>query len=324
MTPVKQIQLTDSPISKINFYSHSESQRMADTDWNVTVQTSTRDYERNGQLTTGCLVRIHPLELENKMVRLTLNKTTLGREPSNDIFCDDTSISRNHASIVKTREGFFLEDRNSTNGTFVDGQRVSNHQLTDGCKIQVGNHIFKFLAGDSIESQYHETVYSMMTKDGLTNVYNKRFLIESVSREFERSQAYGRPFSLVIMDIDYFKKFNDKYGHLAGDEVLQEFAQRIDEECNCNKTFARFGGEEFVVLLIETSTEQAQEFSESIRQKICDTPFECCAGAIDVSASFGIAEFNKDKHKNFAELIDEADQNLYQAKANGRNQVNAG
>ena len=113
-----------------------------------------------------------------------------------------------------------LLDCGSTNGTFVDDLEVSECELRDGCQIQVGNHIFKFLAGDSIESQYHETVYSMMTKDGLTGVFNKRYLVDALAREFERSMAYGRPFSIIISDIDFFKKFNDAYGHLAGDEVL--------------------------------------------------------------------------------------------------------
>lgn len=297
---------------------------MAEINWDATVQTSTRDYKNDTPPNAGCLVRIHPLELENKMMRLTLKHTTIGRELDNDIFCDDSSISRNHAKIIKSRQGFLLEDCNSTNGTFVDGQRIHQHQLTDGCKIQVGNHIFKFLADDSIESQYHETVYAMMTKDGLTNVYNRRYLVESICREYERSRAYGCPFSIVMIDIDFFKKFNDSYGHLAGDEVLQEFARRVDEECGFNKTFARFGGEEFAILLIETSTQQAQEFSEAIRQKICNTPFQCCAGCVEVTASFGVAEYNRETHKNFAELIDQADQNLYQAKANGRNQVSVG
>lgn len=299
-------------------------QSMSDTNWDVTIQTKPADYNREANaLQNGCLVRIHPLDLENKMCRITLSRTSIGREPGNDIFCDDSSISRNHAQILKTDEGFVLEDCRSTNGTYVDGLAITRQPLADGSKIQVGNHIFKFLAGDSIESQYHETVYSMMTKDGLTNVFNKRYLIDSISREFERSQAYGRPFSIVMCDIDYFKKFNDKFGHLAGDEVLQEFAQRIDSECGCNRVFARFGGEEFAILLIETSIEAAEQFAEMVRRKIAATPFECCAGAVEVTASFGVAEFSSEQHHNFSELLEQADQALYKAKHNGRNQVSS-
>ncbi len=298
---------------------------MTQDKWDATIQTKTKShYQSNTAASNGCLVRIHPMELENKLVRISQVKTSIGREPSNDILCDDTSISRNHACIHRTEFGFALEDCGSTNGTFVDGQSVSKCVLNDGCQVQVGNHIFKFLAGDSIESRYHETVYSMMTKDGLTNVYNKRYLLETLEREFDRGKANGRPFSFVMIDIDFFKKFNDTYGHLAGDEVLQEFAKRIQAQCGANQVFARFGGEEFAVLLVETAVDEAAIFAESIRKVVADELFECCAGPLKVTASFGVAEFKSDAHSDYSELLEESDQNLYAAKENGRNQVSCG
>ena len=269
----------------------------------------------------GCLVRIHPLELENKMLRITQQVTTMGREPTNSVFCDDASISRQHATIGKDNGGFYIEDLGSTNGTFVNGKRIKNHILEDGDKIQVGNHIFKFLAGDSIESQYHETVYAMMTIDGLTNVHNKRYLIDALDREFERSKAYGRPFTVVMMDIDFFKKFNDTYGHLAGDEVLQEFARRVDSLKLPNQIFARFGGEEFAWMMIETELADALKLAEAARHEIESALFETGAGALSVTASFGVAEFDPKGHHGFSDLLEAADQKLYQAKENGRNQV---
>ena len=161
----------------------------------------------------------------------------------------------------------------------------------------------------------------MMTKDGLTSVFNKRYLIDILAREFERSQAYQRPLSIVMMDIDFFKKFNDTYGHLAGDEVLQEFARRIQNECQPNQVLARFGGEEFAVLLIETKQQEAIDFAEMICGKISATPFDCCAGSLPVTASLGVAEFSAEQHHDFSELLEAADKNLYAAKRNGRNQV---
>lgn len=269
----------------------------------------------------GCLVRIHPLELENKMLRITKPVTTIGREPVNTVFCDDASISRQHAKIVKGSGGFAIEDLGSTNGTFVNGQAVDAKNLSDGDKIQVGNHIFKFLAGDSIESQYHETVYAMMTKDGLTNVNNKRYLVDALQREFERSKAYGRPFSIVMMDIDFFKKFNDTYGHLAGDEVLQEFARRLESLKQPNQIFARFGGEEFAWLMVETEVADAINLAEQARRAVEQQTFDTGAGQLQVTASFGVAQVDPDAHQNFSELLEAADQKLYQAKENGRNQV---
>lgn len=294
------------------------------TKWEATVQTPSNHPVSSSVCNHGCLVRIHPLELENKMLRITQRVTTIGREPCNDVFCDDTSISRQHASITKDEQGFLVADKGSTNGTFVNGDLVQNRRLVDGDKIQVGNHIFKFLAGDSIESQYHETVYSMMTIDGLTNVFNKRYLLDALAREFERSRTYGRPFSIVMMDIDFFKKFNDTYGHLAGDEVLQEFARRIETETQPNQIFARFGGEEFAWLMVETDNHKAARLAEEARKRVEETPFRCCAGDLQVTASFGVAQYDLNRHQNFAELLEEADQRLYVAKESGRNQIFAG
>jgi len=299
---------------------------MSTGDINQTIEAKTKSLKAPNKraLQNGCLIRIHPLEIENKLIRLTRVETTIGRDPASDIFCDSSSVSRRHAAIRQGDHGFFIEDCQSTNGTFVDGRSVSSNPLQDGAKIQVGNHIFKFLAGDSIESQYHETMYAMMTKDSLTNVFNKRFLIDAVSREFERSQAFGRVFCVVMIDIDFFKRFNDTHGHLVGDEVLQEFARRIDQDCGANRIFARFGGEEFALLLVETPLSEAADFAEAMRERITSTPFSCGAGELKVTASFGVAQYDADNHKSFSAILDQADRHLYTAKADGRDQVCAG
>jgi diguanylate cyclase (GGDEF)-like protein len=269
----------------------------------------------------GCLVRIHPLQLENKLVRISQPKTRIGRDAASDIFCNDNSISRNHAVVIRTETGFEIEDQQSTNGTFVDGVLTTRGNLADGCNIQVGNHIFKFLAGESIESQYHETVYSMMTKDGLTGVFNKRYLTDAASHEFDRSSKHNRTYSIVMMDIDFFKKFNDTYGHLAGDEVLQEFARRVQSHCCKDSIFGRFGGEEFAVVLAETDLQTAVDFAEQLREIISSTPFACCVGNLEVTASFGVAQYCGERHETFISIIEEADQHLYKAKQSGRNRV---
>ena len=296
---------------------------MSTADFNQTIESKTKSVKAPNKksLQNGCLVQIHPMEIENKLIRLPLGGIMIGRDPVSDIFCDNASVSRRHATIGAKDFGFAVEDLGSTNGTFVNGISVASKELRDGDKLQFGNHIFKFLAGDSIESQYHETMYTLMTKDSLTNVYNKRFLIDAVSREFERSQVYGREFCVVMIDIDFFKRFNDTYGHLVGDEVLQEFARRIDQECGANRIFARFGGEEFALLLVETALEDATEFAEAMRTKINSAPFSSCAGELKVTASFGVAQHDADNHDSFAAVLDQADRHLYIAKANGRNQV---
>lgn len=288
--------------------------------WDVTLQTHSKDVD-NPATNNGCLVKIHPMELDHTLVRLTQPTTTIGRAANCDLFCDDPSISRRHAEILKTCDGFFLQDCNSTNGTFVDGRQITKTKLADNVQIRIGNHIFKFLADDSIESQYHETVYNMMTKDGLTGTYNKRYMVETLEREFERSRYYGRPFSVIMMDIDFFKKLNDTHGHLAGDEVLQQFAARVQRLCKRDQILARFGGEEFAILLSETKLENATIFAEKVRALIADQSFECTAGSLPVTASIGVAEMDPKSHSTFADLLEKADQHLYQAKQSGRNRV---
>lgn len=295
---------------------------MNQQNWDVTLHTKPQcGTDLGNSQSSGCLVKIHPMELDNKMVRLNRAETWLGRDPASNIFCDDPSISRRHALIKRTRDGFVFSDCNSTNGSWVDGKTIHECQLEDGSRIRIGNHIFKFLADDSVESQYHETVYSMMTKDGLTGVFNKRYMADVLEREFGQSKAYGRRFSFIMMDIDFFKQFNDTYGHLAGDEVLQQFAGRIENICSTGQTFARFGGEEFALILAETDLESAARFAETARRVIADQPFDCCVGSLPVQASFGVAEVDYQSQNDYPDLIELADQRLYKAKNSGRNRV---
>lgn len=291
------------------------------TNFDATIQKPNQPLIATGNSNVGCMIRIHPFQLENRLIRLNQSKFIIGRDPACDIVCDDGSISRNHAIVRRTKDGFTIEDCQSTNGTFVDGVKVQNILLASGSQIQVGNHIFKFMSGDSIETQYYETAYNLMTQDGLTGVYNKRFLTDAVSREFSRAAKYGRPFCVIMMDIDYFKKFNDTHGHLAGDDVLKEFANRLRSQCTDDHTLGRFGGEEFAVLLVETDLASAVEFAEKLRSVIIASPFECCAGSLKVTASFGVAQFELSSQSNYCDLINLADQRLYVAKQNGRDQV---
>lgn len=297
---------------------------MSNTNWDATIQTNPQSMElpHTGRQ-TGCLVRIHPMDLDNNMIRLSQASMLIGRDPNCDLFLDDTSISRRHAEIRNTDNGFVLVDHRSTNGTFVDDLRVTEQKLENGARVRFGSHIFKFLANDCIEAQYHETVYSMMTRDGLTGAYNKRYLLELLQREFDRAHRYERPLSIVMMDIDFFKQVNDTYGHLAGDEVLQEFARRGQEVFRTEHVFARYGGEEFSLLMSEAPLKFAVKAAERFREAIAETPFETSAGPLPVTVSLGVAQLDPLRDTAFNQLLSRADDHLYHAKKNGRNQVYA-
>ncbi|MBX0326716.1 diguanylate cyclase [Oscillochloris sp. ZM17-4] len=164
-------------------------------------------------------------------------------------------------------------------------------------------------------------IQEMATTDALTQVPNRRHFFDVATYEIERTDRYKRPLSLIMFDIDSFKAVNDTYGHLAGDEVLREVAQRCCDDLRDIDTVARFGGEEFVALLPETSYEQAILVAQRLRTRICARPVESDAGPITVTISIGADSYDDVFAGSLGDLIDRADQALYVAKNSGRNKV---
>src|SRR5207244_10140427 len=135
------------------------------------------------------------------------------------------SVSRHHARIIPVARSYFIEDAGSTNGTFINDTLVAERQaLKDGDQIKIGRSILKFMSGTNIEANYHEEIYRLMTVDALTQTYNRRYFDEALEREHNRSTRYKRDLSLIVFDIDHFKKINDVHGHVAGDQVLAQVA----------------------------------------------------------------------------------------------------
>ena len=152
--------------------------------------------------------------------------------------------------------------------------------------------------------------------DGLTGLYNHAFLMKTLETEIERARRYGTALSLVMLDIDHFKKFNDTYGHQLGDTVLVETAKLLRQPLRASDTAGRYGGEEFMLILPNTDHDGALALAERIRSSIETTPFTDVHLQVTISA--GIAAWDKQK---LVELIQTADDRLYDAKRNGRNQV---
>ena len=159
--------------------------------------------------------------------------------------------------------------------------------------------------------------------DGLTKLHNHRFFQDEMSRHFEESQRYERPLSLAMIDIDFFKKVNDTYGHAVGDDVLKVVARRYSESVRSTDLVARYGGEEFAVMMPETGLEDALQFAEKIRSLIEGEPIATQAGSLNVTVSIGVASVPHSRIHTSKELIVAADKALYRAKKAGRNQVQA-
>jgi diguanylate cyclase (GGDEF)-like protein len=270
-----------------------------------------------------CLVQIYPTNIVDGLMRLGDDTLTIGREQSNDLSLVDGSVSRFHARLDRCDEGYLLRDLGSTNGTIVDNETVSQCKLVGGETIRFGSFIFKFLRASGIEAQYHETVYNAMTRDGLTGAFNKNYLLDSLAQEIARSQRCNRPLSVLLMDIDYFKKVNDTYGHLVGDEVLREFSTRISSAKREDDLLCRYGGEEFVLILGETNLEDAVAIAEKCNQFVGSHVFTTSAGDISVTVSLGVAQLPSicETIDAAAALLERADVQLYRAKESGRNRV---
>jgi two-component system cell cycle response regulator len=267
----------------------------------------------------ACLVIIYGDEL-GKKYNLDTNSVVVGRSSKCDIQIDQESISRNHSKIVNTGKSILVRDLGSTNGTYVNDEPIEEYVLRDGDLIKIGRTIFKFLSGGNIEHAYHEEIYRLTTVDGLTQISNKRFFVETLEREMARAHRYQRDLSLAMFDLDHFKNINDTYGHLAGDYVLKQLASVVKQKIRREDLFARYGGEEFAIILPEISLATALTFSEKIRQLVEQQEFRFENTSIDVTISMGVATAD-DKIKEMEALIKVADENLYAAKAGGRNRV---
>lgn len=160
----------------------------------------------------------------------------------------------------------------------------------------------------------------MSNRDPLTGIFNRRHLEDRLRTEFARSRRHEHALSVVMFDIDYFKPVNDRYGHMAGDEVLRELVRRVTGSLREEDICGRYGGEEFTVILPNTDLPAAVVAAERLRGIVADKPVECSAGTVTVTITLGVAHLHPalDNHDI---LLDAADQALYRGKSQGRNRV---
>ncbi len=166
-----------------------------------------------------------------------------------------------------------------------------------------------------------EALLNLAITDPLTDCFNRRHFLSVAENELARVARYKRLLSVIMLDIDRFKRVNDTYGHLVGDDVLVAITRRIGKVPRKTDIFARYGGEEFVILLPETNISEAQQTAERIRKEIADRPIRINGLEISVGASLGVASKSSEENITIDLLLDRADQALYAAKRAGRNRV---
>jgi len=257
-----------------------------------------------------------------KMHHLSSGLVVVGRAADIEVPISDPSISRRHCQIEFSNGKTFIRDLGSTNGTFVNGARITEKELRDGDKVQLSTTtIFKYAYQDKAENVFHEEIYKMAVVDALTGAFNKRFFEDRIKEEFAYSLRSHIPLSLVMFDIDHFKKINDTYGHPAGDYVLAQIGAIARSMTRFEDTLARYGGEEFVILLKGSTLQGASLVSERIRKTVEEKAFEFEGQTIRITISIGIATLAERNFSDWEKMLKLADTLLYESKKNGRNRV---
>jgi two-component system, cell cycle response regulator len=200
----------------------------------------------------------------------------------------------------------------------IGGRRVARMNAeTEAFLAQVANQAYIVLEN----SRLFARVRNLSVRDSLTDLFNHRHVMELVSLEFSRVGRYPDAFSILMIDVDDFKKVNDEFGHPAGDAVLKDLAGIIKEAVRTVDVVGRYGGEEFVALLPHTTHAEALETAERVRQRIHDHLFPAGDKKVHVTVSVGVASYPSANVDSPSTLVREADQALYRAKEAGRNRV---
>ena len=234
----------------------------------------------------------------------------------------DDGISRRHARIVVEAKLVRIEDLGSANGTLVNGNLVQQAPLKDGDKIQLGSStILKFTYHDKLEENFQRAMYDAALRDDLTKAFNKKHFLDRLEQEVAFVRRHGAPLSLVMFDVDHFKRVNDTFGHVAGDHVLSKLSQVAQTAIRAEDLFGRYGGEEFAVLCRNIPLLGAAAVAERVRAAVESSEFVYDAREMPVTVSLGVAAIPDTPAQNGLELIAAADEALYDAKHGGRNRV---
>lgn len=258
---------------------------------------------------------------QGKRFELQKQINRIGRDEQADIVIFDPKISRDHAQLVFTPSEISIEDRNSRNGTYVDGFRITKTLIDANSRIRIGSTQMKLDIRDPKEALLDEALYEAAHTDPLTGVLNRRAFMIRANEALNLCRFNAMQIAVVMCDADHFKRINDSHTHPAGDYVLQEIARIIRESLRFEDLVARFGGEEFVILLRGINPQTALTRCNQIRTAIAKHPFKFQDKLIPCTLSMGICCREGDQIPDLDSLIQSADSALFKAKNKGRNRV---
>ena len=246
--------------------------------------------------------------------------TVVGRSLDCQIKIHEAGVSRRHALITQSGETeYYVQDLGSRNGTTVRGRPVTRARLTDGDRIGIGPVFFRFALADETEEMALKRRYEFSIVDGLTGAMNRKHFDDRLIGELAYAKRHKAGVSLMIIDVDHFKRVNDRHGHQAGDAVLKRLAAVIRSTLRVEDLFARYGGEEFAIIARGIDSKKALAFAERIRTLVEKTQFSHKALALPLTVSIGVASLADCRDASVDQLVSLADSRLYVAKASGRN-----
>jgi diguanylate cyclase (GGDEF)-like protein len=257
-----------------------------------------------------------------QVLKLDGDRFGLGRHPDNQACIDDDGISRFHARISIDKTKYWVEDLGSSNGTYINGRRITSCELSNGDTLNLGPRVsFRFSAATEHEERVLKQLYESSVRDPLTGAFNRHYFSSQLSSELAYAARHEQPLSIVLLDIDFFKKVNDTHGHLGGDAALVHLANVFGKSLRTEDLLARYGGEEFVILLRGIPIDRAVAVAERLRQSLASQAVAHGETTFHITASFGCASLACCDTPATDVLIETADRRLYRAKESGRNRV---
>ncbi len=262
-----------------------------------------------------------------EFIPLPLEGLSIGRAPENGLRLPEPEVSRHHVrlTIAADLETVELRDLGSTNGVFINGKRVHADpgplKLRAEDVVRVGGHAFKLKHMDALERRYHQIMVARTTLDPLTGVGNRATVLHQLESHFDLARRHRRPLAVILADLDWFKQVNDTHGHRAGDRALESFGALLHLRVRGSDPVGRLGGDEFLIVLPETTAMMALNAAEGLRRSLTERPLELEGGLeLRLTCSLGVAEL-KDGDSDGGALLARADAALYGAKAGGRDRA---
>lgn len=269
-----------------------------------------------------CLTAIRG-QLPGRLYVLRRGSTTLGRAVSNNITLTDRGVSRHHARIDVDEDTVVITDVGSSNGTFIGGERVQHAVLSDRAKISVGGHVTLRLDWlDATDRAFQIQQFEGLTRDPLTQCHNRTYLSEEFLRAASIAHRTGEPLCAMMLDLDHFKRVNDRWGHAMGDAALRTVTHKLQRVVRDGDVLARVGGEEFVLLMPHTDLKTATTVAERVRFAVSQAQQRVRGDElIEMTVSIGVASLDEVNRHSPETLLTLADARVYRAKDQGRNCV---